>query len=38
MSDQLADSSRFRVFTVIDIYTRECLRLWLAGSSEDRMW
>ena len=27
MSDQLADGSRFRVFTVIDIYTRECLAL-----------
>ena len=27
MSDQLADGSRFRVLTVIDIYTRECLVL-----------
>ncbi len=27
MSDALADGHRFRIFTVLDIYTRECLAL-----------
>ena len=27
MSDQLADGRRFRVLTVMDVYTRECLAL-----------
>ena len=32
MSDQLADGRRFRVLTVLDVYTRECLAL-VAGQS-----
>ncbi len=27
MSDQLADSRRFRILTLLDVYTRECLAL-----------
>ncbi len=32
MSDQLADGRRFRIMTLLDVYTRECLSL-MAGRS-----
>ena len=32
MSDQLVDGHRFRILTVLDVYTRECLAL-IAGQS-----